>query len=119
MIFISANHYNYCVACLDGFSIVHFHKIVKIRYCFRHFVQSGAVKNSKLPVKCAFVLKFVPKIPKSCPLLYLYNKGKSSTCTGENGRDPVHAFTAFSNSASSASLTARTAAASGLMAVRS
>ena len=37
MIFISANHYNYCVACLDGSSIVHFHKIVKIRYLFRRF----------------------------------------------------------------------------------
>ena len=82
MIFISANHYKNFVVCLDGFSIVHFHKIVKIRYCFRHFVQSEAVKNSKLPVKYASVPKFVPKILKSCPLLYLYNKGKSSTCTG-------------------------------------
>lgn len=119
MIFISANHYNYCVACLDRFSIVHFHKIVKIRYCFRHFVQSEAVKNSKLPVKYVSVPKFVPNILKSRPLLYLYNKGSRSVCTGENGRKPIHSFTAFSNSASSASLTARTAAASGLMAVRS
>lgn len=60
------------MVCLNGFSIVHFHRIVKIRYCFRHFVQSGAVKNSKLPVKYVSVLKFVPKIPKSCPLLYPY-----------------------------------------------
>ena len=119
MIFISANHYKNFVVCLDGFSIVHFHKIVKIRYCFRHFVQSEAVKNSKLPVKYASVPKFVPKILKSRPLLYLYNKGNRSACTEENGRKPVHSFTAFSNSASSASLTARTAAASGLMAVRS
>ena len=31
MFFISANHYNNIVACLDRLSIVHFHKIVKIR----------------------------------------------------------------------------------------
>ena len=37
MIFISANHYNYCVVCLDKLSIIHFHKIVKIRYSFQRF----------------------------------------------------------------------------------
>lgn len=37
MICISANHYNYCVVCLDKLSIIHFHKIVKIRYLFQRF----------------------------------------------------------------------------------
>ena len=36
------------VVCLDGFSIVHFYRIVNIWYYFRHFSQSGAVKNSKM-----------------------------------------------------------------------
>ena len=36
------------MVCLDGFSIVHFYRIVNIWYYFRHFSQSGAVKNSKM-----------------------------------------------------------------------
>ena len=36
------------VVCLDGSSIVHFYRIVNIWYYFRHFSQSGAVKNSKM-----------------------------------------------------------------------
>ena len=58
MFFISANHYRNFVACLDRLSIVHFHKIVKIRYCFRHFAQSAAQKNVKVFVQRVFVPKF-------------------------------------------------------------
>ena len=36
------------MVCLDGSSIVHFYRIVNIWYYFRHFSQSGAVKNSKM-----------------------------------------------------------------------
>ena len=79
---------------------------------------TGWTDEKLAQVKSAIANGPKPETQKG-PLLYLYNKGKSSTCTRENGRDLVHAFTAFSNSASSASLTARTAAASGLMAVRS